>query len=423
MSNLYSILRKKAISNGDELLFDEIPGKVDYSNYEKCLGFTYSEFLNLVDIYIEALKNIPMITNILFVDNTVASNAMIIAMREVGKKPILIDTSSRQILNDIPAPYIYFKNEFDRGIVDSYVENIITKNIDPDIKGDIIICSSGSEGIPHFNGFTEEELLNMKNQYGLNNSTFYSYISSANISGLLTNIINPLVHNTKAVMRTRFDLAVFDTNRKNEKIVFEEFLLSKRNPDLVEKLFYDNWNDKVVKVVKNKLLVGKIMDKVLKNPIYDKLNLKIGSLQKLGLSIDEMMLPRDIITHLDNYDCSTLDLSSLKRIYLAGGVNSKATIRALREKIPTIKDNILINLYGATEAGGVISKCHENAFKPCYINASNCLKGEIVYTFDKINYFKISNGVVSKTNASFNEETFISFLPVSDKKCANVKII
>ncbi len=424
MSVFYELLQEKATNSAtkDQIIYAEMPESIENSDYKKCLGFSYHEFYKLVNIYIEQLKINPLITSVLFVDNSVASTAMIFAMRAIGMTPILIDISSRHFLNNIPAPLVYMGNSSPKTLIDYFVQDTIISNISEDIKGDIVICSSGSEGKPHFNVFTEDQLLNIKNQYGEDGSTFYSYISSANISGVLTNIINPILHGSRAVMRTRFDLAIFDpvkVEKGPDKIIFDEYLLSERNPELIEQLYYGRMDDKVVKIVGNKLLIGRILSKTTsldRRPLYRRLDLKIGSLEELGVAIDSMMFPRDIVYHLRKYDCSNLDFSNLKHIYLAGGVNSKDMIDEVRKSIPSLNKNVLINLYGATEAGGVICSCPEDELKSCYIDASNSTNGEIIYTFDKINFYSITKNGVKKVDMEFNDETFIEFLPTSETK-------
>lgn len=427
MSKLFRLLEEKALNpnTANEYVFVEMPERAEVADYDKCLGITYKAFFAYVKYFMDALRHDYTITSIVFVDNSVASNALIIALREIGINPVLIDVSSRRILgnSDIPIPYIYRKDNRNSDVINSYVRYCIDGKLSPDTKGDIIICSSGSEGLPHFYSFTEEELINMKNQYGENGSTFYSYISSANISGLLTNLINPLAHDCKAVIRTKFDLAVFDKAKKNKDIVFDKpLVVSKRNAELVEKLFYGDWDYKVVKLVGDRLLIGQVIEKPTSSPSRLLFNFPIGSLKDFGLQIDSMMLPRDISEFLDKYDCSNLDMSHLKHIYLAGGVNSKETIEKIRTKILSINEGVLENLYGATEAGGVITIATEKDLKPCYIDASNCMQGEIIYTFDKTNFFSVQNGVESRVEREFSEDSFIEFIPVSNKKESNVRI-
>lgn len=432
MSTLYRLLEEKVFNSStrDKIVYAEMPESVEMSDYNKCIGFTYSNFYDLVEYYIRQIKSDNSISPIVFVDNSVASIAIIMAMRILNITPILIDSSSRRYFAEYSVPFIYKKSLDHDSLADYFVKNVVYPNIVEKIDADFVICTSGSEDDkPHFISITEEELLNMNNQYGEDGSTFYSYISSANISGLLTNLVNPLLHDSKVVMRTRFDLNVFDPVKKEkgpEEIIFEEpYLFSDRDPKLAEKLFTENWSDKVVKIVGNKLLVGKVVtkaDPIDKRPYYKNLDLKVGSLEELGMEIDEVMLPRDMLIYLERSDCSNLDFSGLKHIYLSGGINSKSMVDAIREKVPSIKENVMINLYGSTEAGGVICSCPEKDFKACYIDASNCLNGELIYTFDKENFFSIVDGKVEKVDRKFNDETFVEYLPTSNKMLKNINI-
>ena len=433
MSALYDLLKKKAEDSEtrDQILYAEMPETIENSDYSRFLGFTYLEFYKLVNIYIkkfekEGLKRGSV--KFICVDNSVASNALILAARECGLRTVLIDSLFRRALKDLNVPMIYGDDDFNGQTVDERamltIESAISY-LQRDIKGDIIICSSGSEGVPHFEGFTEEQLLNIKNQYGTDKSTFYSYISSANISGLLTNIVNPLLHDCDVVMRTGFDLGVFDrTNRGSKGMIFDRrYLLSTRNPKLAYDIFYGKWDNEILKIEGNQLVVGRYVsfDPYRRFPIYKQLDLQIGSLDDFGITIDAVMFPRDIVRHLENYDCSRLNFNSVINIYLAGGVNPGKMIDKIREKL-TIPACSLTNLYGATEAGGVIVTCNEQNLRPCYIDASNSLNGELVYTFDKINFFSITKEGVKKVNKKFDEGLYMEFLPVSDSETSNVTI-
>ena len=427
MSKFYNILKEKANNpeTRDQIVFAEIPGEIGHSNCNNCLGFSYLNFYELVNYYMEEIKKNPPFSGIVFLDNSVASNAVVIAMLELGLKPVFVDISSRQFLKDYSAPHFYHRSAY-KNVIDYFVDQLISAGI-PEMNDDeFIICSSGSENAkPHFTVFSEKQFINAKNQYGTDGSTFYSYISSANISGFLTNVVNPLLHNTKAAMRTGFDINVFSTDKLiDSNTSKEEYLLSMRDPKLAEMLLFESFKQKKIEIFGNKIVIEKPNEDANKHITrYDNLlHLQKGSLQKLGLSIDSMMFPRDIDSYLTEYDCSKIDLSGLKHIYLAGGVNSQKTINFVRKKIPCIDFNTFVNLYGATEAGGVISTCEEATMKSCYIDASNVLNGEIIYTFNRYDFFKISNGTTTQINARFNDETFIEYIPVSETKIPGVTV-
>ena len=298
----------------------------------------------------------PLFNNLqyIIVRNNVASSAAILALLECGFTPAIIDAESFKSLNSCEIPYIPplvdIKSRDENSLNGRILEfsDKVYQNSKIDFIGEnkMLICSSGSEGvIPHFNTIFERELINSRETYGKDGSIFYNYISSANISGILTNLVNPLIHDSKVVMQPGFDMSIFERKMQEKQSISETFnsksyLFSCRNIALQNCLFFENLNGVNFKIK------GNILEKQtpVKNEYDEKLNVRYKSmhlkripLDELKLYIDSIMLPRDIISYLDGYDCTNIDCSSLKHIYLAGGVNSKVMIKKMREKIPSIK--------------------------------------------------------------------------------------
>ena len=297
------------------------------------------------------------------------------------------------MIND-PLPCIYHGKILDKSsVLSSKVEEYITSGINTKtIKGEeekggkIIICSSGSEGFtPHLNVVKEQELMNLPNQYGENGSRFYSYISCANISGILTNLVNPIVNDCVVMLTDDFDLEdfYFDNdisriiNSRDEKYYDKRtYNLSYRDFDLIRYLFTEYKKEDLLKEEFDVLNVY-----VRRKGTY---NIRIGEeFQKYHIDTrpDTMMFPRNIVEYLNNIDTRYINLSHMKQIFLAGGINSQEDINNIVKKLPLIPIGIITNLYGSTEASGVISSCCEKKMNTCFINISKYKKGimQIVY--------------------------------------------
>ena len=462
MSLLYDLLKEKATNpeTRDKIAYVEIPrvtatehhrryGNLRYfQNYKGARGFTYANFFDLVSKYIESHENnfsefsFPNIfslyddSKILRVDvgNNIASAAAIIALLECDYIPIICDetvaTSVFQDRGKWPPSFEITYRKIAKMI------NASPKKHEADINGDhiFLICSSGSEGEnPHLNMFTEKSLVNSKIQYGDEDSTFYSYISNGNISGFLANVINPIVHGTTTVCETRFNLDIFHRNmqcRAFDNEVIErcgEFIFSSRNRNLQETLIFDNFDDSKVQLEDNKIKIPIRCNLTYSSEIpgrYKGINYKCGTIEDMQVSIDSIMFPRDILDYLEKHDSTIgdVDLSHIKHIYLAGGVNRQEVIDTIRAKIPSIPTGVFENLYGATEAGGVICSCSEKDLTPCFINVTNYKNDGIVYTYDKKTFYKLTKEGKSDISCEFNELDFVSYLPVSNQVEPNVMI-
>ena len=68
----------------------------------------------------------------------------------------------------------------------------------------------------------------------------------------------------------------------------------------------------------------------------------------------------------------------------------------MRQKFPSIKEGVFTNLYGSTEANGVISYCNEKDLKTCYIDVSESELGKIRYTYDHKTFYELIDGVVTE---------------------------
>ena len=137
---------------------------------------------------------------------------------------------------------------------------------------------------------------------------------------------------------------------------------------------------------------------------------------------DTMMFPRNIISYLEKADLEGIDLSSMRHIYLSGGINSEDVVKKVREMIPSIPEGVFTNLYGSTEANGVICTCDEKDFKTCYINVGDYESGKISYTFDKKKFYEISNGVTKEIEAPKDMFEYMPYLNVSSKKEESVSV-
>ena len=113
-------------------------------------------------------------------------------------------------------------------------------------------------------------------------------------------------------------------------------------------------------------------------------------------------------------------------MYLSGEINSLKFIKNIREKIPTLRENIFTNLYGSTEALGIISYCEEKKLIPIYINQLALSNGNFIYTYDKINFYERNfdqdNFYDKKVNLEYDEFLYFECLPVSECKVKNLKI-
>ncbi len=424
MSIIYKLLKEKA---EDSKLKNKIVmiGRENSNITINYVAKSYQELLYLVDVYIK-LYNDPEYTlqpiagrrKYIVVDNSINSIATIIALLECGAIPVIIDAKNVYLLKEESLPYIEYGDlakgaEMQDKIVQNYL-NLI-QDYDKKLDGEnepgskLIICSSGSEGLsPHFNLIKEEDLIKLPIQYGEKDGVFYSYISCANISGLLTNIVNPIVHNNKILLDQNFNLeSIYFAGNMNKflkknfenKYIEKRYFLSTANPALINLVFYKR--KKYDGIFYNKTYIDE-NELVIKecHPDYQMISGNQLTLLKLfngtEMKADSMMLPRNIMKYLANADLNGVDLSSIHHIYMAGGINSEEVIKKMRRKIPSIPKGVFTNLYGSTEANGVICYCDEKDLKTCYINVGDYEIGKVYYTYDKKTFYEIENGVTKE---------------------------
>ena len=442
MSKFYELLKAKANDpeTRDKIVYVENFNS-DYMKHE-FVTFTYNDFYNLVNLYIERFrkqkKKYPKVTTVL-VNQSVASIAATIALLKLGISPVLIDIKeySRE---EHDLPYVYklekanikyndITSERYLKFLQNLPENISFSKESPKI----FIYTSGSLK-KKIHSISEDNLINSSLQYGDNNSIFYSYISCANISGILTNLVNPLLHNSQVILYNSFNLSPLSAlykdcwvDENSQNITYTKYLFSTRSTYILRRIIVDEIGADNTYVDGNNLVTESVFHsnfRLLDNKFLTATGLYNNRSTIPNLTADSVMLPRDILVYLEKGDFTELDLSNLKHIYLAGGTNTQDIIDFIRAKIPSIKPGAFVNLYGATEAGGVISTCTEDKLRICYINAQNYAQGEIIYTFDKTNFYKIMNGSSKpiKVKRTFSEFDFIEYIPVSERVQDNINV-
>lgn len=452
MSTLYDLLKEKATNPSikDKIVYVEQKG-YDVKSY------SYEDLYTLVNKYINyemtKIKNLPSDRKIYFVvDNSINAIVAIIACLRCNLIPIVydyknVDLSEEIVMRDggfFNKPFTYDellifrtnKEKLDSNVDPSYrlfirvfgrkieYASISSKPIVYDSeKPVVVICSSGSvDKTSHFHALEEAKLLSNENRYGESGSIFLSYITCGNISGILTNIVNPLTNDTKVVLTNDFDMNLLGVNTKNTLTLRNQntqrrYHISKYNP-----AFYNALFDRFSK----RMRIEKF-GKILMLPDYDNdgPNIFRKTLISMGFIPDSVMLPRDIDSYLSNFNLCDIDLSNLKHIYLSGGSNSYDTITTMRRAFPSIRANVFENLYGSTETYGMISSCKEDKLKTCYIDVSD-YKGSpenIVYTYDLKDYYRVVNGSPVKVdmylpggrkNPKYSRFLFTPYLPVSE---------
>ncbi len=431
----YELLKAKALDSKYKDKFVWMGQLVQEETTFNYAAVTYEELLTLVDSYIDKYKNYGSKKAYIIVDNSINSIAAIIAFLKLGLTPILIDYKNLEVEidADIKLPYIYTKGASDDGMrfhnkVNMYVDSIdqsFSFNENELNGGNIIIGSSGSEGFkPHLEIIKESDLMSLPNQYGETGSRFYSYISCANISGILTNLVNPIINDCVVMMSDSFDLECFYFNNDVDAIVnsdddrfydSEDYIFSYRDFEFIKYIMGD-----YKKEDKLEDECGKIRVHRRKKGTYD---LKISEdFQKYNIDTmpDTIMFPRNIVEYLKKIDLTRIDLSLLKRVYLAGGINTQEDINNIGQLVRNLPAGIITNLYGSTEANGVICSCSEFNLKTCYINITRYKEGIITYSFDRKNVYQIKNGVVTHVDDEFRLYTFAPYLSVSEGIVDNI---
>lgn len=428
----YELLKKKAKEDGKQTM---LVGRV--SSTQKHI-FSYEDVLKLVDDTAEELIRGAKITDedigkpkYVVINNTISSIVLILALLKLKVIPVLIDAKNIGIESTARIPHIYsededyFNDDMKTSIklyIDSRIKpmNISSERIR---SGNIVIFSSGSEGYnPHYNIVSEKELINLPNPYGERSSHFYSYISCANISGLLTNLVNPLVNDCTVILNNSFNL----NNLRNRATDLEVSYYADKAPEETKEYTFSCYDLGFMYYL---LLKHKSGDAIC---VHDnKVTVTLAGMNHVYIDdsipgndfhIDTIMFPRNIIEYLKTINTSDLDFSRVTKIYLTGGINSEETIKEIRNMIPSIKEGVFINLYGSTEANGVICSCSESNMRTCYIDISRYNKGEVYYTYDKKTIYHLKNGVSEEILGSFRSFEFNAYLSVSDSLVPNVVI-
>ena len=451
MSIFYNMLRQKA-GDPETRNLVSIIGRVK-SNFENIelnyASISYKELLNLVDYYASEFKD-PNFTEqpiehrrkYIVVDNSISSLAVIIALLKCDSIPVIIDGKNIPIIPKKYLPYIDYGDmakggeTFDMAI-NAYLRQM---NVYKPLEGEdkpgtkLIICSSGSESLtPHLKVITEKELIHLPFQYGHTNAGFYSYVSCAHISGILTNLVNFLVHDNLILLTQNFDIEDVYFAKDMEKFckmdferkyIEKRYFLSTANPELINLVFGPESYYKGIYYGETHIEGDELVVKV-QRPGYQHIfpNIAIEQLlSKRDIKPNAVMLPRDIVTKLSKADLSNVDLSIMKHIYMAGGVNSEDVVRAMREKIPSIPEGVFTNLYGSTEANGVICCCNEKDFKTCYINICDCESGKVRYTYDHKAFYEIEDGAVTEIASPEDTFGYMPYLSVSSERVPDVTI-
>ncbi len=458
MKTFYDLLKEKAT---DPKTKDKIIYAERYLN--TCREYSYEDVYNLVDEYIREFlahqDDLPSDRKInLIVDNSVKSIIAIIACLKCNLIPVIFDFKNVREPEDKMKYCTYWFNRpfrYDELMIAKTKRDEFAKIIDPAYRGFLrdygkeveaiyknsdsfsynpskhilVICSSGSVGkSSHFHLLEEEKLINNANRYGEKGSTFLSYISCANISGILTNIVNPLLNDTRAVLVSNFDINLLGVDLKRSltlksQNIKKTYNISCNNPSFYNALFDCRCKRMHLNLIKKAMTIKGY--KVFKIDPFR------GQIVMKNFVPDSVMLPRDILAYLENFNVCDIDLSKLRHIYLAGGSNNSEMIDTMRHIFPSIKRGIFTNLYGSTETYGMISTCDEEKLKTCYIDVSD-YRGSIesiIYTYDKKNFYRTVNGNPVKVDLHFyrkkgnlSEFLFTPYLPVSEGRVDNLVV-
>lgn len=373
-SILYYLLKKKAedSSTKDAIMYREIEKKDE--------KYTYSEVYKLVNKYVDFFSKCNYKNKSLYVivDNSIKSIAVFIAMLKVGIIPILININS-----------FYDHLKFSK-------KNIICK------KSNIDFFDATKYG-----------------PYNLNERVyaFEKYINSLNLN------LDSLTTDKKS----KFCILTSGSTSGKPKMVtiYEKDLLRK------DKTCYNSIKSEyfctyipissISSIVYNILLPLYTNQKIILMRFLD-----LYALQNKSVSL---LVPRDILDFFNSiyYDeRRQYNFSNIDKMYLSGEINNLGFIKEIRKKMPTLKENVFVNLYGSTEALGIISCCEEKKLKPIYINQLALANGDFIYTFDKVNFYKrkfINNTFQDeKINLEYDDFIYFECLPVSENKVDNIRI-
>lgn len=381
-SSLYDVLVSK-IKNPNKK--NDIFG-IDLYNSDSISinSITYLELLNMVNNYINDFSKLELSHGVKFliIDSTFKSIAMFIALLTCHIVPVLIDKNKiNKIINDIEGidienndlsedsiiivDKIWLQSFSDsskkvRFALKEYLSSIHGDlnfvNMDVDNDNKFIITTSGTLGPAKFVLIKEKEIIDkISNDFDLNEKMiFYNTTSISSISGMIYNVILPIIGNNIQVYTDSFS--------------FENIFFTKPTHIFLPR----NFND--------------FLNKNLKN----------------------------------------YDFSFIKKIYLAGEINSGEIINTMRNFIPSLNKNVFVNMYGTTENKGIISSCNENEMKKIYIYSLSLDNNEIIYSYDKEKIYRMLKGNISIINDSsfykYNKNIFLECLPVSSDKTIDVNI-
>lgn len=369
--SLYDLLKQKAENSctKNEIMYLESMKDEEY--------YTYEEVYKLVNKYIDFFsrcnyKNKPLY---IIVDNSVKSIAVFIAILKVGIIPILVNINSFYTHSSfIGKDIIYQANNIDFYDATKYSCNNLNE----------IVYS------------------------------FEKYINSLNIN------LDDLSKNKES----KFCILTSGSTTGKSKLVtiYEKDLLKKDSScfNSMKSEYFCTYIpiSSISSIVYNLLLPLYKSKKILLTNFFE-----LYEIQDKDISL---LIPRDILDIL-NQENKIYDFSNINKLYLSGEMNNLEFIKEIRKKIPTLKENVFVNLYGSTEALGIISYCNENKLKPIYINQLSLAKNEFIYTYDKINFYKRifqkNDFHDEKINLKYNDFIYFECLPVSENKVENLKII
>lgn len=373
-SSLYYLLKKKAEDSNtkDEVMYYEI--------HEGIEEYTYNEVYKLVNKYVDFFSKCNYKNKSLYVivDNSIKSIAVFIAMLKVGIIPILINC----------------ENFYSR-------EEALKK----DIKSNI--CS-----IDFFDATKHGTYELIKKSYFLE-----MYIKSLNVN------LDKLINDKKS----KFGILTSGSISGKPKmiIIYEKDLLNKDYDyyNIVNTEYFCTYIpiSSISSIVYNILLPLYKNQKIILMRFLD-----LYALQNKSVSL---LVPRDILDFFNSiyYDeRRQYNFSNIDKMYLSGEINNLGFIKEIRKKMPTLKENVFVNLYGSTEALGIISCCEEKKLKPIYINQLALANGDFIYTTDKVNFYKrkfINNTFQDeKINLEYDDFIYFECLPVSEDKVDNIRI-
>lgn len=377
--SLYGLLREKAKKL-------KTKNSVMYIEYFKTIErYTYNDVYKLVNKYIEFFlkgnfKNKPIYV---IVDNSVNSIAVFIAMLEVGIIPILINEEN---LN-------YYTNYS----VNSEFYNVKKNTID------------------YFD------------------ATKYSLSDTAKVICLFEKYINLLKENNEIYFRNiksdnekKFFIHTSGSASNNPKmiLIYEKELLKNKGYSLLSmksEYFYTYIPISSISSITFNLLIPFYLNKqVILSKYFE---LEIINEKKISFLIPRNIL--DILTEIKN-KVLEIDFSNACELYLSGEVNNLEIIKEIRKKIPSLRENVFVNLYGSTETLGIISTCNEEYLKSIYINQLALSNGDFIYTFDKMNFYKrkfTDNSYYDeRINLEYNDLFYFECLPVSERMVNDVEV-